>query len=114
MQHAEFPSCLRFSFTRNKLEKSRKPSSPACAYLRHDWDDKPWQTLVIRILPSHIRWRGSAINTDRLATLFQRLFSCSSFRREKRASTTRSAPVLLPTRNGPCREGGVLHWEYLF
>src|SRR5467141_2119360 len=25
--------CLRFSFTRNKLEKSRKPSSPACACL---------------------------------------------------------------------------------
>jgi len=34
MRHAEFPSCLRFSFTRNKLEKSRKPSSPACACLR--------------------------------------------------------------------------------
>src|SRR5215470_12941956 len=33
MQHAGFPSCLRFSFTRNKLEKSRKPSSPACACL---------------------------------------------------------------------------------
>ena len=29
MQHAEFPGCLRFSFTRNKLEKSRKPSSSA-------------------------------------------------------------------------------------
>jgi hypothetical protein len=38
MQHAEFPSCLRFSFTRNKLEKSRKPSSSACACLRHDWN----------------------------------------------------------------------------
>src|SRR5262249_18507452 len=36
MQHAEFPSCLRFSFTRNKLEKSRKPSSSACACLCHD------------------------------------------------------------------------------
>src|SRR5215475_13930295 len=36
-QHAEFPSCPRFSFTRNKLEKSRKPSSPACACLWHDW-----------------------------------------------------------------------------
>src|SRR5215470_12140793 len=33
VQHAGFPSCLRFSFTRNKLEKSRKPSSPACACL---------------------------------------------------------------------------------
>jgi hypothetical protein len=38
MQHAEFPSCLRFSFTRNKLEKSRKPSSSACACLCHDWN----------------------------------------------------------------------------
>src|SRR5215472_7674647 len=38
MQHAEFPSCLRFSFTRNKLEKSRKPSSSACACLYHDWN----------------------------------------------------------------------------
>ena len=38
MQHAEFPSCLRFSFTRNKLEKSRKPSSSACACLSHDWN----------------------------------------------------------------------------
>jgi hypothetical protein len=36
MQHAEFPSCLRFSFTRNKLEKSRKPSSSACACRCHD------------------------------------------------------------------------------
>ena len=38
MQHAEFPSCLRFSFTRNELEKSRKPSSSACACLCHDWN----------------------------------------------------------------------------
>ena len=38
MQHAEFPSCLRFSFTRNKLEKSRKTSSPACCILCHDWN----------------------------------------------------------------------------
>src|SRR5262249_18281621 len=39
MQHAEFPSCLRFSFTRNKLEKSRKPSSSACACVCHDWNE---------------------------------------------------------------------------
>src|SRR5260370_36712672 len=37
VQHAEFPSCLRFSFTRNKLEKSLKPISSACAGLSHDW-----------------------------------------------------------------------------
>src|SRR5215472_1630221 len=40
MQHAEFPSWLRFSFTRNKLEKSRKPSSSACACLCHDWNEQ--------------------------------------------------------------------------
>src|SRR5215471_17969588 len=40
MQHAEFPSCLRFSFTGNKLEKSRKPSSSACACLCHDWNEQ--------------------------------------------------------------------------
>jgi len=45
MQHAEFPSCLRFSFTRNKLEKSRKPSSSACAWRCHDWTE-PVGTLV--------------------------------------------------------------------
>jgi hypothetical protein len=33
MQNAEFPSCLRFSLARDKLEKSRKPSSPASACL---------------------------------------------------------------------------------
>ena len=38
MQDAESPSCLRFSFTGNKLEKSRKPSSSACACLCHDWN----------------------------------------------------------------------------
>src|SRR6266480_7974901 len=38
MRHAEFPSCLRFSCTRNKLEKSRKPSSSACASLCYDWN----------------------------------------------------------------------------
>ena len=36
------------------------------------------------------------------------------FGRETHASTTQSDPLLLPTRNGPCREDGTLHWEYLF
>src|SRR5690349_20616869 len=45
MQHAEFPSCLRFSFTRNKLEKSRKPSSSACACSLPRLERKPWQSL---------------------------------------------------------------------
>src|SRR5580765_4191012 len=44
MQHAEFPSCLRFSFTRNKLEKSRKPSSSACMSLPR-LERKSWQSL---------------------------------------------------------------------
>src|SRR5215469_14722381 len=42
------------------------------------------------------------------------LISCLLFGRETRASTTQSDPLLLPTRNGPCREDGALHWEYLF
>src|SRR6266404_1274028 len=50
MQHAEFPSCLRFSFTRNELEKSRKPSSSACACLCHDWNGNrgnPYQSQYV-------------------------------------------------------------------
>src|SRR5262249_8772445 len=35
------------------------------------------------------------------------------FGRETHASTTQSDPLLLPTRNGPCREDGALHWGYL-
>src|SRR5262245_54976560 len=42
------------------------------------------------------------------------LISCLLFGRETHASTTQSDPLLLPTRNGPCREDGALHWEYLF
>jgi len=30
--HAGFPDCLRFSFAKDKLEKSRKSSSPACVH----------------------------------------------------------------------------------
>src|SRR5436190_15273571 len=40
--------------------------------------------------------------------------SCLLFGRETHASTSQSDPLLLPTRNGPCREDGALHWEYLF
>src|SRR5215467_6541198 len=36
------------------------------------------------------------------------------FGRETHASTTQSDPLLLLTRNGPYREDGALHWEYLF
>src|SRR4029450_9210229 len=42
------------------------------------------------------------------------LISCLLFGRETHASTTQSDPLLLPTRNGPCREDGALHWEYPF
>src|SRR5262249_54820174 len=69
----------------------------------------------------HIRWRGPKIKRDLLATPFQYLFltprlaaPCLLFGRETHASTTQSDPLLLPTRNGPCREDGALHWEYLF
>src|SRR5215472_13161107 len=48
MQHAGFPSCLRFSFTRNKLEKSRKPSSPARACLSPS-RKQLWQHLSQRL-----------------------------------------------------------------
>src|SRR5215469_9834746 len=58
---------------------------------------------------------------DLLATPFQYLFltprlaaPCLLFGRETHASTTQSDPLLLPTQNGPCREDGALHWEYLF
>jgi hypothetical protein len=37
-----------------------------------------------------------------------------TFGRETHASTTQSDPLLLLTRNGPYREDGALHWEYLF
>src|SRR5262249_17747692 len=40
--------------------------------------------------------------------------SCLLFGRETHASTTQSDPLLLPARNGPCREDGALHWEDLF
>jgi len=30
--HAGFPNCLRFSFAKDRLEKSRKSSSPACVH----------------------------------------------------------------------------------
>src|SRR5262249_40884795 len=38
---------------------------------------------------------------------------CLLFGRDTHASTTQSDPLLLPTRNDPCREDGALHWEYL-
>jgi hypothetical protein len=47
MLHAEFPNCLRFSFAGDKLEKSRKPSAPACACLSPGQNAKPWQFYCV-------------------------------------------------------------------
>src|SRR5258707_13045175 len=44
-----------------------------------------------------------------LSILISRLL----FGRETHASTTQSDPLLLPTRNGPCRENEALHWQVL-
>ena len=95
MQHAEFPSCLRFSFTRNKLEKSRKPSSSACACLYHDRN----------------RNRGNPRQVRRMQLCACLCLLCG---RETHASTTQSDPLLLLTRNGPYRKDGAPRWEYLF
>src|SRR5437667_12602848 len=93
MQHAEFPSCLRFSFTRNKLEKSRNPAP----------------------LRAHV---SATIGTETVATLVKvrrmQLCAFSECGRETHASTTQSDPLLLPTRNGPCRKDEALNWGYLF
>src|SRR4051812_36632557 len=63
--------------------------------------------------------RGVLSNTQRAVCGIRPLHlpipgSCLSFGRETHASTTQSDPVLLPARNGPCREDGALHWEDLF
>src|SRR5215813_13227705 len=42
------------------------------------------------------------------------LISCLLFGRETHASTTQSDPLLLPTRNGPCRKDGALRLGYPF
>src|SRR5215471_11791085 len=49
-----------------------------------------------------------------LGNVLSVLISCLLFGRETHASTTQFDPLLLPTRNGPYREDGVLRWEYLF
>src|SRR5215467_1755439 len=52
--------------------------------------------------------------TQGMPLYFSILVYCSVFVQEIHALTTQSDPLLLPTRNGPCREDGSLHWEYLF
>src|ERR1044071_2845476 len=69
---------------------------------------------VLSVMCCDNRWRGPKIKRDLLATPLSIPISCLLFARETHASTTQCDPLLLPTRNGPCREDGALHWEYLF
>src|SRR5262249_1033564 len=68
---------------------------------------------VLSVMCCDIRWRGPKIKRD-LGNALSILISRLLFGRETHASTTQSDPLLLPTRNGPCREDGALHLEYLF
>src|SRR6201993_3998296 len=69
---------------------------------------------VLSVICCANRWRGPKIKRDLSATPLSIPISCLLFGRETHASTTQSDPLLLPTRNGPCREDGALRWEYLF
>ena len=62
----------------------------------------------------HCRGKSEGKDQKRsLGNALSILISCLLFGRETHASTTQSDPLLLPTRNGLCREDGALHWEYL-
>src|SRR4029450_12377337 len=63
---------------------------------------------VLSVIYCDNRWRGPKIKRDLLATPLSIPISCLLFGRETHASTTQSDPLLLPTRNGPCREDGAL------
>src|SRR5215472_1701607 len=71
--------------------------------------------------PAPLRAHASAtIGTETVATLVKvrRMqlcaFLCLLCGQETHASTNQSDLLLLPTRNGPCREDAALHWGYLF
>ena len=71
--------------------------------------------------PAPLRAHASAtIGTETVATLVKvrRMqlcaFLCLLCGQETHASATQSDLLLLPTRNGPCREDGALRREYLF
>src|SRR5207244_5211151 len=69
--------------------------------------------------PAPLRAHVSAtIGTETVATLVKvrrmQLCAFSECGRETHASTTQSDPLLLPTRNGPCRKDEALNWGYLF
>src|SRR2546423_5009030 len=68
---------------------------------------------VLSVMCYDIRWRGPKQKRS-VGNALSVLISCLLFGRETHGSTTQSDPLLLPTRNGPCREDGALHWEYLF
>src|SRR4029450_4007040 len=69
---------------------------------------------VLSVICCDNRWRAPKTKRDPSAPPLSIPISCLLFGRETHASTTQSDPLLLPTRNGPCREDGALHWEYLF
>jgi len=94
MQHAEFPSCLRFSFTRNKLEKSRKPSFLCVRMSQPRLEQKPWQPL-------------------------SKLGGCSFARflnAVEKLMHQRPNPIhfFFQREMAPCRKDGALHWGYPF
>jgi hypothetical protein len=68
--------------------------------------------------PAPLRAHVSAtIGREPVATLVKvrrmRLCAFSELGRETHASTIQFDPLLLPTRNGPCRKDGAPRWEYL-
>src|SRR5690348_9786367 len=75
--------------------RNRENPAPLRACLCHDWNGN----------------RGNPVKVRRMRLC---AFSCLLFGRETHASTNQFDPLLLPMRNGPCREDGSLHWEYLF
>src|SRR5881227_1340110 len=58
---------------------------------------------VLSVMCCDIRWRGSKNQMRDLGNALSILISCLLFGRETHASTIQSDPLLLPTRNGPCR-----------
>src|SRR5262249_29027536 len=73
---------------------------------------RPWEWLHVRQFEMRRKIR-MCLPVDETGNALSIFISCLLFGRETHASTTQSDPLLLPTRNGPCREDGALHWEYL-
>src|SRR4029453_4707341 len=66
------------------------------------------------VTPIAIAVNASFTKTVRITVLLSILISCLLFGRETHASTTQFDPLLLPTRNGPCRKDGALRLGYPF